>query len=97
MVEGLDIEDTALFDELHKRYVFSLKDKVLEPFLKNANFRRALKEYGTDDFRTYDKRIRDDIAFLIGNLVDKYGYSEQSAREVCIYAVDNELSEEFED
>ena len=97
MVEGLDIENAGLFQELHKRYVFSLKDKVLEPFLKNANFRRALKEYGTDDFRTYDKRIRDDIAYLIGNLVDKYGYSEQSAREVCIYAVDNELSEEFED
>ncbi len=97
MVEGLKIEDTALFEELHKRYVFSLKDKVLEPFLKNANFRRALKEYGTDDFRTYDKRIRDDITYLIGNLVDKYGYGEQSAREVCIYAVDNELSEEYEE
>ena len=97
MVEGRDIGDTELFAALHNRYVFSLKEKVLEPFLKNANFRRALKDYGTDDFRTYDKRIRDDVTYLIGNLVDHYGYGEQSAREVCIYAVDNELSEEFEE
>jgi hypothetical protein len=97
MVESQDIEDTSLFAELHKRYVFSLKEKVLEPFLKNANFRRGLKEYGTDDFRTYDKRIRDDITYLISNLVDRYGYNEQAAREVCIYVVDNELADEFEE
>ena len=97
MVEGLDIEDTGLFTELHNRYVFSLKEKVLEPLLKNANFRRALRDYGTDDFRTYDKRIRDDITYLIGNLVERYGYNEQAAREVCVYVVDNELAEEFEE
>ena len=97
MVEGLEIGATALFAELHNRYVFSLKEKVLEPLLKNANFRRALKDYGTDDFRTYDKRIRDDITYLIGNLVERYGYNEQAAREVCVYVVDNELAEEFEE
>jgi len=97
MVEGTDIADTELFAELHKRYVFSLKDKVLEPFLKNANFRRALKDYATEEFRTYDKRIREDVTFLIANLVDKYGYNEQAAREMCIYVVDNELAEEFEE
>ena len=88
---------SSLYRELYNRYVFSLKDKVLEPFLKNANFRRALKDLGTDQFRTYDRRIREDITFLINNLVDRYGYSEQSAREVCIYVVDNELAEEFEE
>ncbi len=97
MVEGTDIADTELFDEMHKRYVFSLKEKVLEPFLKNANFRRALKDFASDDFRTYDKRIRDDVTYLIANLVEKYGYNEQAAREVCIYVVDNELAEEFEE
>ena len=97
MVEGTDIADTELFGEMYKRYVFSLKEKVLEPFLKNANFRRALKDYATDDFRTYDKRIRDDVTYLISNLVERYGYNEQAAREVCIYVVDNELAEEFEE
>ena len=95
MVEERDIKDTELFQDLHKRYVFSLKDKVLEPFLKNENFRRALKDFGTEDFKTYDQKIREDISFLLANLADRFGYNEKSARELCLYVVDNNLAEEF--
>jgi thymidylate synthase ThyX len=95
MVEGMDITATGLFHDLHKRYVFSLKEKVLEPFLKSTNFRRALKDYGTDDFKTYDQRIREDVSYLLANLSDRYGYNEKGAREVCIYVLDNNLAEEF--
>ncbi|MBU8870903.1 MAG: hypothetical protein KOO60_08605 [Gemmatimonadales bacterium] len=97
MVEGIDISETQLFTELNQRYVYSLKEKVLEPFLKNANFSRALKEFGGDDFKTYDKKIQDDVSFLIANLCDRFGYTEQGAREMCIYVVDNNLTEEFAD
>ena len=72
-----------------------LKEKVLEPFLANANFRRALKDFKTDDFKTYDKRIRNDVTFLMNNLRDKYGYTPQGAREVCIYVIDNNLAGKF--
>ena len=97
MVEGKDVRETLLFADLHKRYVFHLKEKVLEPFLKNANFRRALKDYGTEDFRTYDKRIRADVTFLLTNLSDRFGYTEQGAREMCMYVVDNDIASEFSD
>lgn len=97
LVEGRDIRETRLFGELHKRYVFHLKEKVLEPFLRNANFRRALKDYGTEDFRTYDKRIRADVTFLVTNLSDRFGYTEKGAREMCIYVVDNDIAAEFAD
>ncbi|PIV81694.1 serine protein kinase [bacterium CG17_big_fil_post_rev_8_21_14_2_50_64_8] len=97
MVEGLDISMTKLFGDLHKRYVFSLKNRVLDPFLGNANFRRAVKDFATDNFRTYDRKIRDDVTFLLDNLQDKFGYNEQGAREVCLYVVDNELTEKFRD
>jgi len=97
MVEDKEIGTTALFAELHKRYVFSLKDKVLEPLLKNANFRRALKDYQGEDFHTYDKKVREDVTFLINNLTERFGYTEKGARDVCIYVVDNELAEAFED
>ena len=97
MVDGRDIRETQLFADLHKRYVFHLKEKVLEPFLKNANFRRALKDFGTDEFRTYDQRIRSDVTFLLTNLSDRFGYTEMGAREMCIYVVDNDIASEFED
>lgn len=95
MVEGKPISETSLYHDLHERYVYNLKEKVLEPFLKNENFRRAIKDCDKEDFRTYDKRIREDVMFLMDNLKTKYGYTEQGAQEVCIYVIDNELAKTF--
>ena len=96
MVEGKKAQQTQLFQSLHDRYVFSLKEKVLEPFLENANFRRAIKDFDTEDFKTYDKRIRDDVTFLINNLSsEKFKYTKQCAKEICVYVIDNDLARKF--
>ena len=96
LVEGKGPRQTALYHTLHERYVHNLKEKVLEPFLDNANFRRAIKDYGSDAFKTYDKRIRDDVSFLINNLCNsKFHYTKQSAKEVCVYVIDNNLARKF--
>jgi len=96
LVEGKRAQETQLFQELHDRYVFNLKEKVLEPFLENANFRRAIKDFDTEAFRTYDKRIRDDVTFLINNLSsEKFKYTKQCAKEICVYVIDNDLARKF--
>jgi predicted Ser/Thr protein kinase len=96
MVEGRDPRETHLYQSLHERYVHNLKEKVLEPFLENANFRRAIKDFDTEDFKTYDRRIRDDVTYLINNLcASKFHYSKQSAKEVCVYVIDNDLARKF--
>jgi len=97
LLENKPVIETELYAALHDRYVHHLKEKVLEPFLDNENFRRAIKDYDSDEFKTYDRRIREDVTFLISNLCDKYGYNEQGAREVCIYVIDNNLTKEFAD
>jgi predicted Ser/Thr protein kinase len=95
MLGGKPITETELYQTLRDRYVFHLKEKVLEPFLENTNFRRALKDLGTDEFKTYDSKIRADVRFLLANLCDRFGYNEPSAREVCLYVIDHNLAEEF--
>lgn len=95
MAEGKGIGDTALFHELFERYVYHLKEKVLDPFLENENFRRAIKDFGGEGFRTYDKKIRADVSFLINNLVRKYKYTPNGAREVCMYVIDNDIARKF--
>ena len=95
LVDGKKVEETGLFKELYERYVYNLKEKVLDPFLENENFRQAIKDYNEEDFKTYDKRIRDDVAFLINNLCNKYDYTEQGAQEVCMYVMDNNLARRF--
>jgi hypothetical protein len=72
-----------------------LKEKVLDPFLENENFRRAIKDYGEEDYKTYDKKIRDDVSYLITNLCKNFQYAEQGAREVCIYVIDSDLARKF--
>ncbi|ABQ28454.1 serine protein kinase PrkA [Geotalea uraniireducens] len=95
MTEGKQINESTLFQALRERYIFNLKEKVLDPFLENANFRRAIKDYGKEEFKTYDKKIRDDVTFLMNNLGKKYRYNKHGAREVCVYVIDTDLAKRF--
>jgi len=95
MIQGKDIVDTRLFSSLYERYVHNLKERVLEPFVDNENFRNAIKDFDTEKFRTHDKRIKKDVKFLIDNLSAKFGYTSQGANEVCIYVIDNDLAKKF--
>jgi len=97
MLENVAIGETKIYQSMHDRYVHNLKEKVLDPFLKNENFRRAIKDYDEEDFKTYDKRIRDDVTYLINNLCEKCKYTEQGAKEICIYVIDNDLAKKFAD
>jgi predicted Ser/Thr protein kinase len=95
IIEGKDIKESKLFLDLQERYIYGLKEKVLDPFLENENFRRGIADYDTDKFKTYDKRIQADVTFLLNNLNEKYYYSHLGAKEVCMYVIDNKLAETF--
>jgi len=95
MLDGHPINETNLYQVLYERYVHNLKEKVLDPFIKNENFRQAIKDYGEKAFKTHDKKIRNDVTFLMNNLCDKYKYAQQGAREVCIYVIDNDIAKKF--
>lgn len=92
MVEEKPITATTLYADLYERYVFNLKEKVLDPLLKNENLRRAIKDFETDKFKAYDKKIKNDVQYLIKNLIEKFGYTQQGAREVCLYVIDQNVS-----
>ena len=95
IMEGMALTDTELYQSLHERYVFNLKEKVLDPFLKNENFRQAIKDFDSEAFKAHDRRIRDDVTFLMNNLCTKCKYTEQGAKGICIYVIDNELAGKF--
>ena len=95
MLEGRPLTETELYGYMHDRYVHNLKERVLDPFQKNENFRRAIKDYGKEDFKAYDKKIRDDVTYLIMKLCEKHGYTDKGAKEVCMYVVDNDLARKF--
>lgn len=96
MIDVTHITNTDIYNSLFERYLYNIKEKALDPFLENENFRRGIKDYGDTEFKTYDKRIQDDIKYLIQNLCDKFNYTEQGAKEMCMYVIDNDLAKKFE-
>ncbi len=92
---GKSLRKTTLFAKLNERYIYNIKEKVLDPFLENENFRRAIKDYDEDDFKTYDRKVRRDVAYLMNNLISKYRYTPHGAKAVCIYVIDNDLARVF--
>ncbi len=96
-LEGKDLTETDLFSNLRDRYIHHIKKAVLDPFLENENFRRAIKDYGEEDFKTYDEKIRDDVTYLMTNLTEKFGYTPQGAKAICIYVIDNDLARKFKE
>jgi predicted Ser/Thr protein kinase len=95
MLDGHAVTDTKLYNALHERYVYNLKDKVLDPFIENENFRQAVKDYGEETFKTHDKKIKDDVTYMMHNLCDKFKYTQLGAKDICIYVIDNDLAKKF--
>jgi hypothetical protein len=93
--DGMLITETSLYAHLYEKCIHNLKEKVLEPFLKNENFRRAVKVFNREEFKTYDRKIQDDITYMMENLQKKHKYSRQGAKEICTYVVDNNIAENF--
>jgi hypothetical protein len=95
MIEDKNIEQTELFKNLYNKYSHNIQQKALDPFIGNTNFRSAIKDYGNSKFNTYDNKIKNDVKYLINNLKNKFEYTEKSAKEICIYLIDNEIVEDF--
>ncbi len=90
-----NITESELYKELFAAYVKNLKEKALQPFLKNENFQETVKAFGTEAFETFDTRLKEHVVYMIDNLKSKFGYTEQGAKEICLYAIDQKLSEKF--
>lgn len=90
------IKKLKIYKTLYERSIYNIKEKALDPFLENENFPRGIKDYNKSEFKTYDKRIKTDVKYLIKNLCSKFEYTEQGAKEVCIYVIDNDLAKKYE-
>lgn len=95
LAEGKAITQTELYTTLYERYLHHIKAKVLDPFIANQNFRRAIKDFGTEEFKTYDHKIQNDVSFMMKNLQRRYNYSRQGAKETFIDLIDRGVAQKF--
>ena len=95
-VEKKKLSETFLYKDLLEMYSRNLKSGALDPFKESDSFRNAIKEYNTKDFLSYDKKIRKDVTYLIHKLMSRYKYTENGAKEVCIYVIDRDIAAKFD-
>ncbi|HNV71265.1 MAG TPA: serine protein kinase PrkA, partial [Candidatus Ozemobacteraceae bacterium] len=93
--EGKKITETKQYLDMFAAFTKSARQRVLEPYIANSNFRLAIKEFGLEDFQKYDTKIRDKVQLLFHNLHIKYQYNQECARAACLYVLDNNLVEKF--
>ncbi len=89
------ITETEQHQNMLEKYTRNLKENALAPYLENENFRRAIQDYNTDAFRTYDNRLRRDVKLLVDNLTGKFKYTLESAKQVSIYVLDKKLTDKY--
>lgn len=91
-----DIIETELFQGLFVAYTKNLKEKALQPFLENDTFWDAVAAFPDGkSFNAADGRLKEHITHMIENLVEKFGYTQQGAKEICLYVKSKRLVELF--
>jgi len=95
MQEDNDICKTEIYSELYDNYLNNLREHIFQPFLQYTAFENAIKEFGTPKFEVYDNRTKEEVTFLIKNLVEKFKYSKEGAKRVCLYIIRNKIAENF--
>ena len=91
-IKNKKITETKQFEELFDKYSKTLRDKLLGPLFKNSSFRRAVIDYGSKEFKTYDNKLKQDVEHLIKNLIKKYKYHKESAKQIVIYLIDKKTN-----
>lgn len=94
-LEEKQIKDTELFKNLFEKYTRNLKQNSLAPYIDNINFNRAIADFGTNNFNSYDERIKRDVTNLITNLKKKFNYHIESAKQVSLYVLEKKIANKY--
>lgn len=92
---GTSLAETTIYSDLYNSYMKNLREHIFQPFLQYTSFENAIKEYGTAKFEKYDNKTKEQVKFLINNLIKKFKYSEEGAIQVCLYVLNNKIAEKF--
>jgi predicted Ser/Thr protein kinase len=90
-----DIKETKLFASLFEKYTRNLKENALTNYSQNDNFRRALMDFNTTGFNSYDNPTKETIKRMIINLKCKFEYTIDGAKQVALYVLDKKLDKKY--
>lgn len=90
-----EINETKLYNSLFEKYTRNLKENALNTYALNDNFRRALQDYNTPGYNSYDNQTKNTINRMIVNLKNKFSYTPEGARQMSLYVIDKKLNKKY--
>jgi hypothetical protein len=90
-MENQSLFNTEQFNNLFDKYTKKLRASSLKPLFGNSSFRRAINDFGTKEFESNDKNLKNVIVFMITNLTKNYKYDKKSSQEIILYLLDKNL------
>jgi hypothetical protein len=90
-----EIKDTKLYAALFEKYTRNLKENALANYSQNDNFRRALLDFGTTGYNSYDNLVKNTISRMVNNLKCKFSYNSEGARQMALYVIDKKLDKKY--
>ncbi|MBU1101192.1 MAG: serine protein kinase PrkA [Bacteroidetes bacterium] len=89
------LTNTEVYTDLYHNYMKHLRKNSFQPFIQFPAFESAIKDYGTPKYEVYDNKVKEEVAILITNLINKFNYSLEGAIQVCLYVIINNVAENF--
>ena len=87
------------------RLIISISVKYLEKQSKEdldgfigigiQGFLKAINDFGTKIYATYDSGIQNDVSRLLNQLQTRFGYTEDGAKNLASYVIRKELPQKF--
>lgn len=90
-----EIHETKLFASLFEKYTRNLKENALTSYSQNDNFRRALIDFSTSVYNSYDSQVKTTISRMLTNLKCKFNYTTEGARQMALYVIDKKLDKKY--
>ncbi len=90
-----EIHETKLFATLFEKYTRNLKENALTSYSQNDNFRRALIDFSTSVYNSYDSQVKTTISRMLTNLKCKFNYTTEGARQMALYVIDKKLDKKY--
>jgi predicted Ser/Thr protein kinase len=90
------IKETDLYKRLIEKYSKNLKEYSIVPLMDPDGLEaRAIKEFDTPEFDSYDRKVKDNVNSLMSGLQTKFGYTAEGAKKISCYLLDKELPSRY--
>ncbi len=96
-IQNKTLQESTQYQFLYEKYTQNLKENSLAPYVEDENFKRALQDYDTHAFQAYNERMKNDVTLLLNNLETKFNYSKNGAKQIVLYALEQDLMTKFVD